>query len=196
MSARLLLLLLLPTLLPAQMHITARFGVADHGGHAENAADADQPTFGPGTSRDGTLALGLDRGAWRLALTLRRETPDLVLVGASSGIITRNALAAWHGGAELGRRILGSRDAPQLHVLLGVGVTQWSFPGFEDPARSRLAGTLALEGALGLSGPWHGVLRLEGEAGAGLFDRDDLPEGYQPLGARRIGLSLGVRWHR
>lgn len=196
MPIRLLLALLLPATVSAQFHITARFGIADHSGHARDGSDSDEPSFGPGVSRDGALAVGVDRGAWRLAMVVRRETPDLVLVGNTSGIITRGALAAWHGGVELGRRIVGNRGVAELHILAGVGATRWNFPGFDDPARNRLAGWLALDGGLPLTARLDGVLRLEAMSGSSLFEAADLPEGYESLSARRIELALGLRWHR
>lgn len=196
MPVRLLLVLLLPVVLPAQFHLTARAGIADHGGHARDVSDSDEPTFGPGVTRDATLAIGVDRGSWRLGIVLRRETPDLVLAGHTSGIITRDALAAWHGGLEVGRRVVGGPGVPTLHLIVGAGLTQWSFPGFDDPARHRLGAWLALDGALPLSARLDGVLRLEAQGGQSLFEEADLPEGYQSLAARRIGLSLGIRWRR
>ena len=196
MPVRLLLALLLPAALPAQVHITTRVGIADHSGHARDLTDEDEPTFGPGVTRDAALALGIDRGPWRLAVTIRRETADLVLAGHTSGIITRDALAAWQGGLEIGRRLIGAPGAPSLHALVGIGVTQWSFPGFEDPARNRVGASLALDGALPMSRRIDGVLRLELLSGKSLFEDADLPEGYQSLAARRVGLSLGLRWHR
>jgi hypothetical protein len=196
MPIRLLLTLLFPAALPAQLHLTARLGVADHSGHARDEADPEQPTFGPGTTRDGTIALGLDRGVWRFAISVRRETPDLVLVGESSGIITRNALESWHAGIELGHRVAGHPALPSLHVLVGAGVTRWSFPGFDYPPRSRLGAWAAMEGATPLVGRLGGVIRLEGMRTASLFEGEDLPEGYESLSARRLGLSLGLRWRR
>lgn len=196
MRVRLLLVLMFPAVLPAQLHLTARVGIADHGGHARDVSDADEPTFGPGVTRDASLALGVDRGPWRLGIVVRREAPDLVLAGHTSGIITRDALEAWHGGVELGRRVVGTPSRPTLHVVAGVGVTRWSFPGFDDPARNRLGGWLALDGALPVSGNLDGVLRLGFQRGASLFEEADLPEGYQSLAARRIELSLGLRWRR
>lgn len=192
----LLLTLLLPAALPAQFHLTSRVGIADHTGHARDVTDEDEPTFGPGVTRDASLAIGVDRGPWRLGISVRRETADLVLAGHTSGIITRDALAAWQGGLELGRRIIGGLGAPSLHLLLGAGLTRWSFPGFDDPARNRLGGWLALDGALPLSRRFDGVLRLEILGSTSLFEEADLPEGYQSLVARRIGLSLGLRWRR
>lgn len=196
MPIRLLLALLLPAAMSAQVHLTSRFGIADHGGHARDATDEDEPTFGPGVTLDATLTLGVDRGPWRVAVVVRRESADLVLVGHTSGIITRDALAAWHGGLELGHRIVGAPGAPSLHVLLGAGFTRWSFPGFDDPARNRLGGWLALDGALSLSRRLDGVLRMELLSGKSLFEQADLPEGYESLTAHRIGLSLGLRWNR
>jgi hypothetical protein len=193
---RLLLALLLPVSLPAQLHLTVRVGIADHGGHARDASDPDEPTFGPGVAGNGFFAIGVDRGPWRLALVTGRESPDLVLVGHTSGIITRDALAAWHGGLELGRRVVGPAGAPSIHLLAGVGITRWSFPGFEDPARNRLGGWLALDGALPLAARLHGILRLELMSSSSLFEEADLPEGFESLAARRIALSLGIRWRR
>ena len=196
MLVRLLLVLLLPAVLSAQFHLTSRLGVADHSGHARDVTDTDEPTFGPGVTRDVSLSIGVDRGRWRLGVTLRRETADLVLAGHTSGIITRDALAAWQGGVELGRRVVGGTGAPTVHLIAGAGLTRWSFPGFDDPARNRFGGWLALDGALPLSQRFDGVLRLELLSSTSLFEKADLPEGYQSLAARRIGLSLGLRWHR
>jgi hypothetical protein len=193
---RLLVALLLPAVLSAQFHLTARAGIADHGGHARDVSDPDEPTFGPGVAGDGAIAIGVDRGPWRIGLVVARETPDLVLAGHSSGIITRDALAAWRGGLELGRRLVGTAGASSIHLMVGVGLTRWSFPGFEDPARNRLGGWLALDGALPLAAHIDGTLRLELMRSSSLFEDADLPEGFEPLQARRVGVSLGLRWRR
>jgi hypothetical protein len=196
MRAGLLLSLLLPAALPAQFHATARVGVADHSGHARDDSDTEQPRFGPATSRNAAFALGIDFAAWRIALLIGRETPDLVLVGETTGIITRDALASWQLGLEVGRRLAGHAGAPSLHLLGGGGITRWSFPGFEDPAQTRLGAWLAVEGGTPLVPHLDGVLRFEAMRSGSLFETDDLPEGYQALAARRIGLSLGLRWRR
>jgi hypothetical protein len=196
MLFRLLVMLIIPVALPAQLHLTARLGIADHSGHARNATDPEQPTFGPGTTRDGSFAFGLDRGAWRFSVLLRRETPDLVLVGETTGIITRNALEAWHGGVEIGRRLVGKHGASTSHLLVGAGYSRWNFPGFEDPARNRLGAWVAIEGGAPLLAHLEGVLRLEALTSASLFEASDLPDGYESLAAHRLGLSLGLRWRR
>lgn len=196
MPFRVLLALLIPVALPAQLHLTARFGVADHSGHARNASDPEQPTFGPGTTREGSFSFGLDHGAWRVSVVLRRETPDLVLVGETTGIITRNALEAWHGGVEIGRRLVGGQGESTAHLMVGVGSSRWNFPGFEDPARNRLGAWVAIEGGVSLFSHLEGVLRLEALTSASLFEASDLPGGYESLAAHRLGLSLGLRWRR
>lgn len=196
MLVRLLIALLIPAGLSAQIHFTALVGVADHSGHASDLSDAEHPSFGPATTRESAIAIGLDRGPWRLALRLRRETPDLVLVGETSGIITRHALAASHLGLEVGRRILGERAAPSLHLVGGGGITRWEFPGFEDAPRNRYGAWLALEGGLPLRSHIEGVLRLEALTSGSLFASEDLPEGYTSRSARRLGLALGLRWRK
>lgn len=196
MRIRLLLSLLLPATLPAQWHLAVRTAVIDHAGHAFDALDAEEPTLGPADSRDIGVAVGLDRGRWRAAISVRTDRPDLQLVGGESGIITRGAFQNTDVGVEVGPRLLGRPGAPELHALAGVTVTRWSFPELQDPARNRLALTLATEGSLPLRGHLHGVLRLEGYLGASLFEDADLPEGYQARGARRLGLALGLRWRR
>lgn len=193
---RLMITLLVPAGLSGQLHLTALVGVADHSGHARDLSDVEQPSFGPGTTRESALAIGIDRGPWRIALRFRRETPDLILVGETSGIITRDALAASHGGLEIGRRIAGGPAAPALHVIGGAGVTRWEFPGFEDAPRNRYGAWLALEGGLPLRSHLEGVLRLEALNTGSLFETEDLPEGYSARSARRLGLSLGLRWRK
>lgn len=196
MLVRLLIALFVPAGLSAQIHFTALVGVADHSGHATDLSDGEHPSFGPATTRESAIALGVDRGPWRIALRFRRESPDLILVGETSGIITRDALSASHLGLELGRRILGHRPEPSLHLVGGAGITRWEFPGFEDAPRNRYGAWLALDGGLPLHAHIEGVLRLEALTSTSLFTSEDLPEGYTSRSARRFGLSLGLRWRK
>jgi hypothetical protein len=192
----LLLILFAPASVVGQFHATAFLGFADHAAHARDHADPEHPAFQPGVSRAFGVAIGFDRAAWRFALVARTEAPDLILGGVSSGLITPNALEAMHVGAEVGRRVAGSGSLPSLHILLGAGVTRWSFPDFEDQPRSRFTGSAALESGIPLGRHFDGVVRLEVAATGSLFDAEDLPEGYEARTGGRGALALGLRWRR
>lgn len=193
MSTRLLMLLLVPVLLPAQVHLTSRVGFAAHGAHAVDRGGADSPSFRPGTGGEVVLALGLDRGAWRVALGARRGPADLILRGSEAGVITPDAITATGLGLELGRRLAGGASGPTLHVLLGAERISWSFPGLDEPSRSGWNAVAALEGEVPLGRMVAGVVRVDGARGSSLFTADELPDGFVVTTASRVGLSVGIR---
>ena len=190
-----LMILLVPTI-SAQVHVTAATALVEQAGHATDALDPEGATLGPDVSREVTLGIGIDRGIWRIELIAGRSSPDLLVIGASSGIVTRNVLESTGVTLAAGPRLFGGPHKAELHLLLGATLSRWSFPEFGDPDRNRISATLAAEGALPLAGAIRGVLRLEGSLGASLFDAEDLPEGYQTRGARRMSLGVGLRWQR
>jgi hypothetical protein len=80
--------------------------------------------------------------------------------------------------------------------MVGAGYARWQFPGFEDPARNRLSAWVALDAGVPLQSHLEGVVRLDLSTSASLFETSDLPEGYESVAARRLGLSLGLRWRK
>ncbi len=189
-----LLLLLLPAPAVAQWHLTARAAVIGHGAQADGSGASDDPAFRPGTDIGYTMAVGVDRHRWRLALAASHEAPDLILAGRDGGVITPGAFTASELALEVGRVVAGRSGGPLLHLMLGAARVRWSFSQLDEPDRWRWRGLLALEGALPLAGSIDGVLRLEGSREAGLFIVDELPDGYQAHGAWRAAMGLGVRW--
>lgn len=196
MRLRLLALLLTPAALPAQVHLTIRTGFVAHAAHATDGAATGSPTFRPGTAGDIAAALGIDRGAWRAELSLRRAPADLVLRGSDIGVITPDALTATGLAVGLGRRLAGAPERATLHVMLAAERTRWSFPGLAEPARSSWGALVALEGAVPLGGRLHGVVHLDAARSGSLFSDDDLPDGFARKVASRIGLSVGLRLRR
>jgi hypothetical protein len=190
----LFLLLLLPAPAVAQLQLTARAGVVTHGAQADGSGAADDPAFRPGTALDYTVAVGIDRGHWRVALAASHEAPDLILAGKDGGVITPGAFSATEVALEVGRAVAGRSGGPRLHLVAGAARVRWSFSQLDEPDRWRWRGLLALDGALPLAGGIDGVLRLEGSREGGLFRADELPEGYQAHGAWRGAMALGVRW--
>lgn len=190
----LLTMLLAPATAAAQWHVTLRTGVAGHSAHADAGSASDEPSFRPGTGIVVAGAAGYEHGPWRVALMVGRETPDLVLRGDDSGLITPDALRALDLGLEVGRRVAGTPGSATLHLSGGVARTRWSFADVDEPPRWRWRGLAALDGALPLAGSLDGTLRLEGAREAGIFLADELPDGYRSHGAWRATMALGVRW--
>lgn len=190
------LLCAVPTLLPAQWHLTIGAGEAGTRGHAFAPDDSDTPALRPAPTRDVAVGLGRDHGAWRVAVRARRTHADLVIAGATAGIITTDILRAIAFGAEVGRRIAGDHDAARAHLLVGVARERWSFAGLSDEDRSLTLVTAALEGEVPLSGRLRGVVRLEGGTGSSLFAADEVPDGFETRSGRRTALHLGLRMVR
>lgn len=182
-----------PACLPAQWHLTLGAGDAGTRGHALAPDDSDTPALRPAPTRDIGAGIGRDHGAWRVAVRARRTNADLVIAGATAGIITTDVLRATAVGAEVGRRLAGARDAAQAHLLVGVARERWSFEGLEDEARSVTMLTAALEGEVPLYRRLRGVVRLEGGTGPSLFEADELPDGFETRSGRRTALHLGLR---
>jgi len=185
-----------PATLTAQWHLTLGAGVAGARGHAFAPDDTDTPALRPAPTRDIAVGIGRDHGAWRVAIRGRRTHADLVIAGATAGIITTDILRATAIGAEVGRRLAGGRHAPQAHLLLGVARERWSFGGLDDEARSVTLVTAALEGEVPLDKRLRGVVRVEGGIGSSLFDTDELPDGFETRSGRRTALHLGLRMVR
>jgi hypothetical protein len=139
------------------------------------------------------IGIGRDHGAWRVAIRGRRTHADLVIAGATAGIITTDVLRATAVGIELGRRLAGARDAAQAHLLVGIARERWSFVGLEDEARSVTLLTAALEGEVPLYRRMRGVVRVEAGTGPSLFEADELPDGFETRSGRRTALHLGIR---
>jgi hypothetical protein len=139
------------------------------------------------------VGVGRDHGTWRVTLRGRRTHADLVIAGATAGIITTDVLRATAIGAEVGRRVAGTPGAAQLHLLVGVASERWSFEGLDDEARSVTLVTAALEGEVPLSRRLRGIVRLEGGTGTSLFEADELPDGFETRSGRRTALHLGLR---
>jgi hypothetical protein len=139
------------------------------------------------------VGIGRDHGAWRVALRGRRTHADLVIAGATAGIITTDVLRATAIGIEGGRRVAGQATGPQAHMLVGVARERWSFNGLDDEDRTLTLLTAALEGEVPLIRRVRGVVRLEGATGPSLFEADELPEGFETRSGRRTALHLGLR---
>jgi hypothetical protein len=182
-----------PAPLTAQWHLTLGAGVAGASGHAFAPEDSDAPELRPAPTRDLAIGIGRDHGAWRVAIRGRRTHADLVIAGATAGIITTDVLRATAVGIELGRRLAGARDAAQAHLLVGIARERWSFVGLEDEARSVTLLTAALEGEVPLYRRMRGVVRVEAGTGPSLFEADELPDGFETRSGRRTALHLGIR---
>ncbi len=187
------LCLALPATLGAQVHLTLRSGPAGAAGHATAPEDADVPDLRPAPTRDVAVATGFDRGAWRVAASLRRTHADLVILGETAGIITTDALRATAVGVEVGRRLVGAPTGPQLHALVGAARERWSFGDLVSESRSRTLLTGALEGEVPLTPHWRAIARVEGARGGSLFTDDELPGGFERRTAWRSALHLGLR---
>lgn len=193
MLRRLLALLLLPAVLPAQVHLTVRAGFVAHGAHATDGTATGSPTFRPGTGGEIAAALGADFAAWRVEFAARRAPADLVLRGGDLGVITPDALTATGLAIGLGRRLVGGPGRATVHALLAAEWTRWTFPGLAEPPRSGWGGVLAVEGAVPLGGRLHGVVHLDAARSPSVFSDDDLPDGFARNAASRVGLSVGIR---
>lgn len=185
-----------PATLTAQWHLTLGGGGAGARGHAFAPDDSDAPGLRPAPTREMSIGLGRDRGAWRLALRGRRTHADLVIVGATAGIITTDVLRANAVGVEVGHRIAGTEGSATAHLLFGVARERWSFEGLDDEARSLTLMTAALEGDVPVFRCLRGVVRLEAGTGSSLFEADELPEGFETRSGRRTALHLGLRMVR
>ncbi len=193
MRRTLLSLLLLPAALSAQVDLTIRSGFAAHGAHAADEHASGAPSFRPGTAAEAAIAIGVRRGSWRVAVTLRRAPADLILRGSDAGIITPDALAATAMALELGHRIAGSPGRATLSLLAGVERVRWSFPGLDEPARSGWGALAALEGTTRLAARLDILVRVDAARTASLFTDEELPTGFTRMSASRIGLSVGIR---
>lgn len=193
LSLVILLFCAAPAPLTAQWHLTLSAGAAGVRGHAFAPDDNDTPALRPAPTRDMAVGIGRDRGAWRVALRGRYTHADLVIAGATAGIITTDVLRATAVGIELGRRLAGARDAAQAHLLVGIARERWSFEGLDDEARSVTMVTAALEGEVPLYKRVRGVVRVEGGTGSSLFEADELPDGFDTRSGRRAALHLGLR---
>jgi hypothetical protein len=183
-----------PGAVQAQVHLTVQTSLVEHRGHAYDALDSEGASLMPATAREFAIGIGMDRGTWRLSLTAATSSPDLLVLGDDTGIVTRNVLESTTLGIAIGPRILGGPGQAELHLLAGATINRWSFSYLGDPARNRTLFTIAAEGAMPLTGSIRGVMRLEGGFGSSLFYQDDLPEGYQTRGARRVSMAVGLRW--
>ncbi|HRP07800.1 MAG TPA: hypothetical protein PLL69_04870 [Gemmatimonadales bacterium] len=188
-------LIAIPTLLSAQIQLTGSLVVARHHGHSLAAEDAGQPRILPGAGLGGALAISMDRGPLRLALMLERQGgADLLIVGDESGVVTRDMINSTSFGLDLGARIAGDTELASLHLLAGIRSIRWSFDGVEDPAVTRVGAVLAIEGATPVGPRLHSVIRADATFSGGLFDADQLPEGYERETGRRLALMVGLRW--
>ncbi len=192
-STLFLLLLLTPCPLAAQIDLTMRWSVAGHGGHADAATD-DRPSMHPGPETVPTAAIGIRRGGWRAALSVRRSTSDLILAGEESGIVTTDALRDLSLSLDLGGVIAGTAHGARLSLLGTLSRHSWSFPQFEDPSRTRWGTGLAIEAEVPLTGRWVGLVRADLERSGSLFTDDELPGDFTRRSARRRSLGVGVRW--
>lgn len=195
MTRLILAAILLPSLLGAQIHLTGSLVIASHGGHSLESSSEDQPRILPGPGLGGALSVGLDKGPFRLAIVVDRQSgADLQVVGNESGVINRDQINATAFGLEVGARVIGSSETPSLHLLAGIRSVRWSFVEVLDPPTTRLGGVLAAEGAAPLGGGISAVLRADALVAGGIFEPEQLPEGYQDEAGRRLALMVGLRW--
>jgi hypothetical protein len=179
--------------LAAQVDVTIRAGTARHGAHARDPDAVDHPRFAPGDATTLAAAIGYRRGRTRLALAVRRESPDLVLRGDDAGILTPGVLTATSLSLAASRVVVGTPAVATLALEVGVSRLRWSFAGFDDPPHATWAGLGALEGALPLTRRLQGILRLEGNVGGSMFADEPL-EGYRTTTPLRASLELGLRF--
>ena len=190
----LLALLLLPgwSALPAQWRVAVLSGTAASHGDARDEIDPAHPEIradGPATV---AVALTRERGSWRLGWELHRTSADLAEISASAGVSTRGVLTAWGAAFDLARRIAGRDEAPALHLLLGAGIDRWTFALSESAPRWRGTARGAVEAGLPINPAWSAVIRGQATAGPSVFTAAELPEGFAPRTALRIGIVLGV----
>lgn len=186
------LLLLAPATAAAQFDVTLLAGASTHGAHADDPSTPDHPGFAPSSSRALLAAVGYRRGAFRIAVSVRTERPDLVLRGDDAGVITPDALRLVVVALSAGRRILGDAGRAELAVEAGVARSRWSFRGFDDPPSAGWSAQAALEAALPFASHWAGILRLDGGIGGSMFP-DEPIEGYRSRTPLRATLSVGLR---
>ncbi len=184
--------------LPASLHAQWQFSLlgssARSTGHAHIQDATEQLEVGPDRPSMLALTASRDYGPWRFGLALHRTTSDLTLRGSETAIVTRGDLAAWGGGVEVGRRILGVGVLPNLYGVLGATRERWTFPVSGGDARTVTVGTAALEGAVPFTPHWSGIVRAEGAVSGSLFGPEELPPGYAVRAGRRLGIGLGVGW--
>lgn len=185
--------LLVPATVAAQFDATLLAGVSAHGVHADDPSTPDHPGFAPSSARALLVAIGYRHGSTRIVLSVRTETPDLVLRGADAGVITPDALRLVTVALSVGRRIVGEEGRPELGVEVGVARSRWSFRGFDDPASSGWSALAAVEASLPIAARWAGVLRLDGAIGGSMFP-DEPIEGYRSRTPLRATLALGIRF--
>lgn len=196
------LLLVLPLLLhraeplPGQWQVQLVAGSARAAGHARADDDPDHPEVAP--HHPVTIAVTVVRpfGRWQLGATLRRSHSDLAISGGETAVVTRGALRAWGAGVELGRRVVGTADAPSAVALLGGAVERWSFPTSGGAPRVVPSVHGAVEGRVPLSRHWLGIVRGEAAVSGSLFTASDLPPDYAVRAGRRWGIGIGLGWVR
>lgn len=193
-AALFFLALLLPSTLPAQWRLSLVGSSARTSAHAAIDEATERIEVAPDRPSAYTLGVTRDRGAWRFGLSLRRTQSDLVLRGPETAIVTRGDLAAWGGGVEIGRLVVGGPGLPSLHAAIGANLDRWTFPVTDGDPRTVTTGTGALEASVPLSLRWTGIVRGEAGFGGSLFGPDDLPPGYGVRAGRRWGIGLGVGW--
>ncbi|HEX3926986.1 MAG TPA: hypothetical protein VHW65_03235 [Gemmatimonadales bacterium] len=192
----LLLLVAAPVGAHAQWRVDLLAGSATVSGHARDGADPDHPQLRPDHPATWVAALSHDAGSWRLGVDARRTTADLGEVSSSTAVITRGALAAWEGAAELGRRIAGAPERTSLTAGAAVVWDRWQFRDITGASRSRWGGRGDLELAIPLGAHLSGIVRGEVLFEQSLFDADELPDGFTRQSGVRSGLLLGLarRW--
>jgi hypothetical protein len=194
MSSRLLLaaLLVAPATLTAQFDVGLRLIDSRSSAHATAPTADDAPTMRPSPALGGAIDIGVRRGAWRFAVSAARSDHDLLIVGDVAGVITPGVLRGTAFTLRAGRSLY-HRGGLDLGWAMGVTGLRWSFPGLTEAPRWRWGPVAVLEAASALNGHWALVSQLAASRSRGVFDDDELPEGYQRSGATRLEWSVGLR---
>lgn len=181
-----------PTALAAQWRLALLAGTSSTRGDARDEMDPARPEIratGPTTI---TLAVARDAGAWRVGIDVHRANADVAEVSATTAVTTRDALRAWGGALEVGRRLLGRTPGPTLHALIGAGIDRWAFQLDDAAPRWRTTGRGALEAAMPIGAAWRAVIRAQATVGPSVFDQGELPDGFVQRAAVRTGVILGI----
>lgn len=188
----LLCLLTGPAALPAQWRVTLLSGTATSHGDARDDIDPAHPEIH--AENPFSLALSLTRRtrAWRVGAEIHYLAADLAELSGSAAVSTRGVLKGWGTAAEIARRVAGRDGAPALHAVAGVAMDRWSFDLAESAPRWRVSIRGALEAEFPFGASWGAVIRGQVAGGPSFFEQEELPEGFAPRMAVRIGMLLGV----
>ena len=182
--------------LNAQWRVALLHGTAASHGDARADADPAHPELQ--AHRPATWAVSLSRatGRWRLGIDLHRTTADLAEVGPSSSVSTKSVLTAWGTAIEFARRVAGQAGTAELFAGGGASLDRWTFDLTDDSPRTRAAARGVIEADFPIGGGWSATVRGEAAVGPSVFKLDELPDGFTPRTATRVGIVLGVarRW--